>query len=189
VAEFESEAKFKEEFLMQTKVVVVLMVTASALWAADKYQPLDVKTGLWEVTTTISTSGQMPIPADLLEKLTPEQRARFEERMNAKSLQPAKPIVSRNCLTQEQLDKGDSFTENRKSCTHTIVSSTRSKAEVRLQCEEKDMKFDVKLQFEAIDSENVRGQTQSIATGGDHSMNANSTFTAKWISPNCGTTK
>jgi hypothetical protein len=114
------------------KIPVVLMVTASALWAADKYQPLDVKTGLWEVSTTISTGGQLPIPADLLEKLTPEQRARFEERMNAKSLQPAKPIVSKNCLTQEQLDKGDSFTENRKSCTHTIVSSTRSKAEVRL---------------------------------------------------------
>src|SRR5580692_4017130 len=175
---------------MRSKLVVVLIITASAgLWAADKYQPLDVKTGLWEVTTTVSTSGQMPIPPDLLAKLTPEQRAKFEQQMSGRSLQPAKPIVSKHCLTQEQLDKGDSFAENRKSCQHTVVSSTRSKAEVRLQCEEKDMKFDVKLQFEAIDSENVRGQTQSIATGGDHSMNANSTFTAKWISPNCGTTK
>jgi hypothetical protein len=174
---------------MQTKVVVVLMVTASALWVADKYQPLDVKTGLWEVTTTISTSGQMPIPPDLLEKLTPEQRARFQERMNAKSMQPAKPIVSRNCLTQEQLDKGDSFTENRKSCTHTVVSSTRSKVEVWLQCAENDMKFDAKLQFEAVDSENVKGQTLSTATAGDHTMNSSSNFIAKWISPNCGTTK
>ena len=174
---------------MQTKVVVVLMVTASALWAADKYQPLDVKTGLWEVTTVTNLSGQMPIPPELLEKLTPEQRARFQERMNAKSMQPAKPIVSRNCLTQEQLDKGDSFTEDRKSCTHTVISSTRSKVEVRLQCTENDMKFDAKLQFEAVDSENVKGQTLSTATGGDHTMNSNSSFIAKWISPNCGTTK
>src|SRR5580704_8174118 len=175
---------------MQTKrFIALILASASTLWAADKYQPLEVKTGLWEVTTVTTLSGQMPIPADLLEKLTPEQRARFQERMNAKSIQPAKPIVSRNCLTKEQLDKGDSFTEDRKSCTHTVVSSTRSKVEVRLQCAENDMKFDAKLQFEAVDSENVKGQTLSTATAGDHTMNSSSTFIAKWISPNCGTTK
>jgi len=174
---------------MPTKVVLVLMVTASALWAADNYQPLDVKTGLWEVTTVTNLSGQMPIPADLLEKLTPEQRARLQERMNAKSMQPAKPIVSRNCLTQEQLDKGNSFTENRKSCNPTVVSSTKSKVEVRLECVENDVKVNAKVQFEAIDSENVKGQTLSTATGGDHTMNSSSTFIAKWISPSCGTPK
>ena len=175
---------------MPTKLLIALILTSSVvLCAADKYQPLDVKTGLWEVITTVSTSGQMPISSDLLEQMTPEQRARFQERMNAKSMQPAKPIVSRNCLTQEQLDKGDSFTENRKSCTHTVVSSTRSKVEVRLECAENDMKFDAKLQFEAVDSENVKGQTLSTATAGDHTMNSSSNFIAKWISPNCGTTK
>ena len=76
---------------MRSKLVVVLIITASAgLWAADRYQPLDVKTGLWEVTTTVSTSGQMPIPPDLLAKLTPEQRAKFEQQMSGRSLQPAK---------------------------------------------------------------------------------------------------
>jgi len=175
---------------MQAKFFIALIVaSASTLWAADQYQPLDVKTGLWEVTTVTNLSGQMPIPPDVLEKLTPEQRARFQERMNAKSMQPSKPIVSRNCLTKEQLDKGYSFTENRKSCTPTVVSSTKSKVEVRLECVENDVKIDAKVQFEAIDSENVKGQTQSAATGGDHTMNANSTFTAKWLGPSCGTTK
>ena len=175
---------------MRTNFFIALIaVSASTLWAADKYQPLDVKTGLWEVTTMTILSGQMPIPPDLLEKLTPEQRARFQERMNAKSMQPAKPIVSRNCLTKEQLDKGDSFTENRKSCTPAVVSSTKSKVEVRLECVENGVKIDAKVQFEAIDSENVTGQTQSVATGGDHTMNSSSTFTAKWIGSNCGTTK
>jgi hypothetical protein len=175
---------------MRTKLVVVLIITASAgLWAADKYQPLDVKTGLWEVTTTVSTSGQMPIPPDLMAKLTPEQRAKFEQQMSGRSLQPAKPIVSKHCLTQEQLDKGDSFAEDRKSCQHTVVSSTRSKAEVRMDCEENDMKVEAKVQFEAVDSENVKGQTQTTATGGNRTMNSNSTFTAKWLGPACGATK
>jgi len=51
------------------------------------------------------------------------------------------------------------------------------------------VKVDAKVQFEAMDSENVKGQTQSVATGGDRTMNANSTFTAKWLGPSCGTTK
>jgi hypothetical protein len=175
---------------MQTKLFIALIVaSASTLWAADQYQPLDVKTGLWEVTTITNLSGQIPIPPDVLEKLTPEQRARFQERMNAKAMQPSKPIVSRNCLTKEQLDKGYSFTENRKSCTPTLVSSTKSKVEVRLECVENDVKIDAKVQFEAIDSENVRGQTQSVATGGDHTMNSSSTFAAKWLGSSCGTTK
>src|SRR5580704_9532207 len=169
---------------MRSKRVVVLIITAAAgLWAADKYQPLDVKTGLWEVTTTVSTSGQMPIPPDLLAKLTPEQRAKFEQQMSGRSLQPAKPIVSKHCLTQEQLDKGASFGEDRKSCQHTVVSSTRSKAEVRMNCEENDMKV------EAVDSENVKGQTQTTATGSNRTMNSNSTFTAKWLGPACDATK
>ncbi len=175
---------------MRTKLFIALIVTSSAaLWAADRYQPLAVKTGLWEVTTTISMSGQMPLPPDVLEKLTPEQRAKFEERMNGKSLQPAKPIVSKHCLTQEQLDKGASFAEDRKSCQHTIVSSTRSKAVVRMDCLDNGVKIEAKLEFEAVDSENIKGQTQTTATGGDRTMNSNSTLTGKWLGPACGASK
>jgi len=175
---------------MPTKLLIALILTSSVvLCAADKYQPLDVKTGLWEVITTVSTSGQMPISSDLLEQMTPEQRARLEQRMNGKSLQPSKPIVSKHCLTQEQLDKGASFADDRKSCQHTLVSSTRSKTEVRMNCVENDMKFEATLQFEAVDSENVKGQTQSTATGNGRTMNSTSTLTAKWLGPACGTTK
>ena len=40
------------------------------------------------------------------------------------------------------------------------------------------MKVEAKVQFEAVDSENVKGQTQTTATGGNRTMNSNSTFTA-----------
>jgi hypothetical protein len=46
-----------------------------AAWAADNVQPLDVKLGLWESTTTMEHSGAPPIPAEVLARLSPEQRA------------------------------------------------------------------------------------------------------------------
>jgi hypothetical protein len=48
-------------------------------------QPLNIKPGLWETTMTIRTAGQLPMAAELLNKLTPEQRAEFEARMQARS--------------------------------------------------------------------------------------------------------
>jgi hypothetical protein len=173
---------------MRTTLFVTLIFTSSlALWAADKVQPMDVKVGLWEVTKTTAISGQ--IPAGLLEKLTPEQRAKLEERMNARSGQPGKPITYKTCVTQEQIDKGYSFAEDRNLCTSTVVSSTRSKEELRLQCTQNGMKLDGKAHLEAIDSENVKAQTEFTGTDGARNINSNSNFTAKWISPDCGTTK
>ncbi|MGA9964087.1 MAG: DUF3617 domain-containing protein [Terriglobales bacterium] len=175
---------------MQSKFVIVLIVASPlALWAADKVQPMDVKVGLWEVTETTASSGQMPVPASLLEKLTPEQRARIEERMNARSGQPKKPITYKTCVTQEQIDKGYSFAEDPKMCTSTVVSSTTSKEEVRLECMENGMKLNGKAQLEAIDSEHVKAQTQFVGSGGDRMMNSTSTFSAKWLGPSCGDTK
>jgi len=175
---------------MRSKPVLVLVVTASAaLWAADKVQPLNVKLGLWEVTTTVTTSGQMPVPAGLLEKLTPEQRARIEERIKARPSHPMKETTNKYCLTRERLDKGVNFGEDRKSCTRTMVSSSSSKIDERLECVENGVKSEGKIEFEAIDAENVTGRIQFAATGGDRTINSTSTFNARWISPICGTTK
>lgn len=167
--------------------IALVFLSSVAISAVDKIQPLNIKVGLWEVTTTMNSSAQMPIPASLLEKLTPEQRARVEERMNSRSSSSAKAIKSRHCLSQEQLDRGASFGEVPKFCTPTILSSTPSKMEIRAECTENGVKWEVRARFEAIDSENVKGQTES--SGDDHTLNSNSTFTAKRIAPVCGMIK
>jgi len=109
--------------------------------------------------------------------------------MNARSSQPAKANTYKHCLTQEELDKGTSFGQSEKACAPTIVSSTSSKIDLRLECAENGVKWEAKAHFEAIDSEKVTGRIESSATGGDHTMNSDSTFTAKWIGPVCSTTK
>jgi len=66
---------------------------------ALKVQPLNVKPGLWESTRTINRAGQMPIPAEMLNRLSPEQRARMEERMNAHSAAHSSTSSRKHCVT------------------------------------------------------------------------------------------
>jgi uncharacterized protein DUF3617 len=177
-----------EEDSMRNIYVGVILMASVAVWAADKVQPLNVKVGLWEVTMNMTSSGEMPVPAELLARLTPEQRARVDERMKARSAEKTKTTTHKNCLTKENLDQGTTFGEDKKSCTRTIIASTSSKAEVRLVCEDQGMKTDATFQIDALSAESVKGSVHMMMDGGGHTMNSNSSFTAKWIGPVCGAT-
>jgi Protein of unknown function (DUF3617) len=175
---------------MRTKTLVGLVfITSLAALAADKIRPLKVKVGLWEVTTTATTSGDLPIPAGLLEKLTAAQRARVKERMKAK-VSEAPITTRRQCLTREQLDKEVTFGEDPKSCARTVVASTGNKLEMRIACvsQSQDIKSEGTFQVAAIDSERVKGSVHLTLTG-DRTGVSTSEFTARWIGPTCGSTK
>jgi hypothetical protein len=175
---------------MRTKILLGLMFTlALPAWVTDKVQPLNVKLGLWETTTTVASSGEMPIPPDLLAKLTPEQRAKMEERMKARSAGQARTTTRKSCLTKEQLDKALAFGEDRKSCTRTVITSTSSKLGVRFECAEQGMKVEGTVQVEALSPENVEGSVHMTGAGSGHTMNTTSNFTSKWLGPACGDVK
>lgn len=70
-----------------------------------KHQPLNIKTGLWETTSTLKMSGDMPIPAGMLDKLTPEQRARLDERMKGQRRR-AHPHLQSLCDSGESEQNG-----------------------------------------------------------------------------------
>jgi hypothetical protein len=176
--------------LPKTRMFLGLVFTLSvATQGADNAQSLNVKTGLWEVTTTVTASEEMPIPAGLLEKLTPGQRARVEERMKARKSEPAKTTIKKQCLTRKHLDDGIPFDRDRKSCTRTVLTSTSSKVDMHVECLGKGFKSSGIFQIEALSSENVKGSMRLSATGGANATNSTSTFTAKWISPFCSTTE
>jgi hypothetical protein len=178
---------------MRTKTFVGLVfITSLAALAADKIRPLKVKVGLWEVTTTATTCGDLPIPAGLLEKLTAAQRARVKERMKAKVSEAPTTTTRRQCLTREQLDKEVTFGEDPKSCARTVVASTGNKLEMRIACvsQSQDIKSESEGTFQvtAIDSERVKGSVHLTLTG-DRTAVSTSEFTARWIGPTCGSTR
>lgn len=159
------------------------------LAASGAYKPLNVKTGLWETTWTSTVSGRPPIPADMLEKMTPEQRARFEAAMNKMVSQAPKSRTTRSCLTKEKLEK-DPFSEKKEeSCTETVLNSTGSSMEIREACTHENMKTDMTVHIEAADSEHVKGTVKSNMSGGGNGMNVVGTFTSKWLGAACGDTQ
>jgi len=154
-------------------------------WAADTV-PLDVKTGLWEATLNMERIGVAPMPPELLGRLSPEQRAKLEEKMKAAAAPGSKAAVHQHCLTKEALNKPLSF-GSEQTCQRTIVTSSRSKQEIHVECAKDTMKSSGAILIEAVDSENVKGSTQMTITDGTRTMNMKSMFTAKWIGPVCDT--
>jgi hypothetical protein len=151
-----------------------------------KYQPLNIKPGLWERTFTHTVAGEMPIPAEMLNRLTPEQRARMEERMKANSAAHSQTTTEKYCVTKEDVEKP--FNPGAKECTWTILESTSTKARGTMSCEAYGAKLRGNGEFDAPDPEHVKGTIHTTSTGGGHSMTVDGTFSSKWLSPSCGNT-
>ena len=171
---------------------ILFLGTLTMFWslafAAETIHPLDVKLGLWEITHVSKMSGLPPIPPEMLAKMTPEQRAKFEQAMGT-GPNAGKPTVREHCVTKEDLNKQNAFGNDTKSCTRTVVTSTSSKMELRLECAEKDSQSKGTFRVEAVNPELVKGSVQMVTNSGDKTMNVDSTFTARWIGSDCGDVK
>ena len=169
---------------------VALLTLSTATGAVDKVHSLNVKPGLWEVTTTVTANAEIPIPAALLEKLTPEQRARIRDRIDARKTEPGKTTTRKQCLTRKQLQSGIPFGPDEKSCTRMTFTSSRSKADMRLKCFDPGTNSHGTLQIRALSPESVKGSLSFSVDHGDNATNStSSSFTAKWIGPICHGTK
>lgn len=91
-----------------------------------------------------------------------------------------------SCLTEEKLDKAYAFGENKKNCAETIITSTSSKIVAKMECADQGMKSGGTLEFEAISAESVKGTGHMAMSGGNHTMNVNSTYAGKWVGSDCG---
>jgi hypothetical protein len=180
------------EVFMRTKLLLVLMiVSAQALWAADNVLQLNLKEGLWETTSTHTMSGMPPIPADTLAKMSPEQRTRMEAAMQQRGMGAPKTDIRKSCVTKEKLQKNKAFDDERQDCSRTVVTSTSSKLEMKIHCEGKDkqMATDGTFVVEAASSDSAKGSMHAVASGNGHTMNIDFTFSSKYLGPACGDVK
>lgn len=152
-----------------------------------KWQPLNIKTGLWQSNRTWTTSGQMPIPAGMLDRLTPEQRARFEERMKANPSAKTHTADDKQCVTKEDLQKPPRFTESA-DCTWTLLESSDTRARGNATCEVEGLKMTGTGDFQAPDQEHMKATVHLTSTGGGRSMTTDAAITSKWLGSNCGNT-
>ncbi len=175
---------------MRVRLWAGFLLFALTTFAADRLQRLDVKTGLWEVTKTIHNEGHIPIPEAMLERLTPEQRARMEARLKAQPADRSRTITERSCVTEQDMQKGNLFSSNpNKECTEHIVNSTSTSAEIQMVCKGEGIQGNGTVKIKVLNPEKVEGSSHITATGNGQTLNTDSTFSAKWVSATCGRTR
>ena len=158
----------------------------TAVPATAALKQLNIKTGLWENTRTIKTAGEMPIPAELLNRLSPEQRARMEERMKARSAAHSNTVTEKHCVTKEDLEKDRLKLADAKECTTTLLNSTSTSAKAKLVCDTQGMHATGTLDLTANDPEHVNGSYHATMDGNGHTMNVEGVWTSKWLAASCG---
>jgi Protein of unknown function (DUF3617) len=177
----------------------IALLGSSAAWAADP-TPLDLKTGEWEYTVTMQMTGlpqqnaqQMPqIPPETLAKLPPDQRAKVEAMMKqGANMAAGKPTTttSKNCVKKEDLVKLNPMANDDKSCKMTVVNSSRSKLEAKMDCDSSGNKSNSTMTIEASSSESSKFSIVSTGTNNGRPMNMTVNGTGKWLSATCTETK
>jgi hypothetical protein len=170
---------------MKANQLAVFLVLAVASTVAYP-EPLDVKPGLWEVTTTTAMSGMPPIDYS---GMPPEQRARIEAAMKARQAMGNRVHVRKSCLTREKLAKEPFQDEdnNNESCTRTVISSTRNMLQAKLHCTHP--RSDGQIKMEALSRERIKGTVQMNASDDKHAMAVQVSIAGKWLGTACGDVK
>jgi hypothetical protein len=166
---------------LASMIAALSMVPAVATAAS-----LNMKPGLWEIRATTRHLGRPPLPPDLVSKMTPDQRARFEAAMKAQASRPPQTSVTRNCVTQKDLDKPIPFDPGGrdKSCKNTILKSTRTLQLIHIECPGTPP-VSGNWKFAAADPKNMTGSMNMKIGAAGNTMTVNSEFAGKWLSASC----
>lgn len=164
----------------------VLCLWASGLWAGGKVKPLNVKTGLWQTTSTNTVTGSMGIPPEMAAKMTPAQRAKFEAAMKKQASGVPRTRTYKNCVTEKNLNE-DPFTDknDKMKCQETVIKSTGTDLEVREACTDGSSKSDVHMVFHANSSEHVTSSGNVAVTMGGRTMHSAMKMDSKWVAASC----
>jgi hypothetical protein len=163
------------------------LVAACAAEAADYVKP-DIKPGLWEVTSVPQVSGEMPIPEEQLQKMTPEQRARVQAAMQSSMGSARKPRVYKECMTPDKIARGLDLDKGATdaSCKRTILASTPSELKLHDECSRPNGKSVTDVHFQVEGTTRMTGKVNIVMSSGGKSMTVNSSLSGKWLGADCG---
>lgn len=149
--------------------------------AADR---LNVKLGLWEVTTVTQMNGVLPMPKELMDKLTPEQRAKIAADAKANASQPPEKDTSRECITQKDLDE-PFRSANAEQCVTSVVSTSRTAQEMRIVCSGEPEGSGV-FKVNAPTPESMNGTIDMKVGQGPDAFTMKGKLSGRWLSADCG---
>src|SRR5579863_8647312 len=170
------------------KTVLLAIGVSGALVTGVVAATLDVKPGLWEVTTQGEATGMPPIPPQMLAQMSPAQRAQMMAAMQGRMNQPT---VTRSCLTQKMIDRGMAFDRpGNDHCTQTVVGSSAHSVDVRVVCTgEQQERTTGSMHMDATSREIITGAFNMVSTDGTNTMTMKRTLQGKWLGNDCGNVK
>jgi hypothetical protein len=145
---------------------------------------LNVKVGLWEITSKTAISGVPPIPKELKDTMTPEQRARMEADFKAETAKGPIERTDRECITKEDLDHPFS-SSNTENCTQNIVQASATAQEIRLVCTG-NQKGTGSFRVTTPTAESMTGDLDLKLGEGKEVMTVKSQLRGRWIGADCG---
>jgi len=122
---------------------------------------LDVRTGLWEITSTV----EAPAGAD-------------------------KPEVARACIDDQTLRRGMHFSPGKRgNCTRTLLHGSSRQIELQVECTGQD-KVSGTFSMAASDRQTIRGKLDLVMnSGGANATVVRRTLHGKWLGNDCGTAR
>lgn len=156
-----------------------ILLAGSQAWAVEG---LNVRTGLWQMTYTMQTAGAPTMPKDVMDKLTPEQRARLAAAQKNRVNAGPKTWTEKTCVTAKDLKEGafraDTSDEDNK-CTYKMTAQTATLQEGTSSCG--GGKGVGQIRIEALSREKVRGRMNRSGPGFSNSMQ----MSGQWLSASC----
>lgn len=167
---------------------VGLLVSAGTAIAASG-QSLDVRPGLWEMSTTTETSGKSPVSDEDMQKLTPRQRAAIEKALGVN--QGPRTRVTKSCVTQEKLDRDNIFdsAESGMTCTNKKITQTRTDVTGSITCTKGATRISEEFSYHVRDREHASGTFHMIRSEGGKTLSIKGKGSGHWLSAACGTTR
>jgi hypothetical protein len=199
------------EGLVNMKSRFVLSVAVLSLASAQSFSvQVDIKPGLWEHTMKfdegsikamqkeqqLNMDKQLETMKKRMAELPPEQRAQVEEVIKqqggdvnqlgsaflGQALQEiAKPQISKECLTQEQIDKG-LFSTSEKDCRSEITKTGGNTFKMVADCKGSHSEIDITVQNPKL----YTGAAVFTSDEAGSKRVVKASLAHKWLSSDCG---
>lgn len=154
---------------MKRIVVLILLGTTVTIAMAASLHPLNVKTGLWQMTVTTTWKGLPP--------------------QFGSAMANGRTHTYQTCVRPEDLNTNPWAEGSGEKCSWSVLNSTGTDMEVRgTSCDmgsEFGMTSEVQGEIHVIDSKNGTGSFDVTMTGNGRTISGHSSYTGKWVGASC----
>ena len=163
--------------------VLSVGVTALAIGQTRQVPALDVRMGLWQMTSTVDVDGQTAAGIDT-SKMTPQQKAQMAGAM--RGLMAPRTATATSCLTREDFNRKNFMTDTDPKCRQTLTKNTKTLLEGTMSCSG-DRAMRGTMHFEASSPTAFSGTIKSRSTERGRTTKTTITMAGKWLAAECKT--